>query len=159
MAVGIKGDDDLASGDRAPARPSFAEATRVWLKIGLLGFGGPSAQIALMHRLLVDERRWIGEPQFLHALNFCMLLPGPEAQQLAIYVGWLLHGTRGGLVAGPASGERQDGGGQQGSGARGAAGKGHAGLRLSAGRRSGARSRRTLGTGRFAAGRGAFRDG
>lgn len=84
----------------APARPSFAEATRVWLRIGLISFGGPSAQIALMHRLLVDERRWIGEAQFLHALNFCMLLPGPEAHQLATYVGWLLHGTRGGLVAG-----------------------------------------------------------
>ena len=81
-------------------QPSFAEATRVWLRIGLISFGGPSAQIALMHRLLVDERRWIGEAQFLHALNFCMLLPGPEAQQLATYVGWLLHGTRGGLVAG-----------------------------------------------------------
>lgn len=82
------------------APPTFAEATRVWLKIGLLGFGGPTAQIALMHRLLVEERRWIGEAPFLHALNFCMLLPGPEAQQLATYVGWLLHGTKGGLVAG-----------------------------------------------------------
>jgi chromate transporter len=80
--------------------PSLGEATRVWLKIGLLGFGGPGAQIALMHRLLVDEHRWIGEAQFLHALNFCMLLPGPEAQQLATYVGWLLHGTRGGVIAG-----------------------------------------------------------
>ncbi|MGH6946996.1 MAG: chromate efflux transporter [Kiloniellales bacterium] len=79
---------------------TFAEAFRVWLKIGLLSFGGPAGQIALMHRLLVDEKRWIGERRFLHALNFCMLLPGPEAQQLAIYVGWLLHGLRGGLVAG-----------------------------------------------------------
>src|SRR5918998_1187185 len=87
--------------DRTAApRPTFAEATRVWLKIGLLGFGGPGAQIALMHRILVEERRWVGEAPFLHALNFCMLLPGPEAQQLATYVGWLLHGTRGGLVAG-----------------------------------------------------------
>lgn len=84
----------------AAPRPGFGEALRVWLTIGLIGFGGPSAQIALMHRLLVDERRWIGEAQFLHALNYCMLLPGPEAQQLAIYVGWLLHGTKGGLVAG-----------------------------------------------------------
>jgi chromate transporter len=75
---------EAAATREAPApRPSFAEATRVWLRIGLIGFGGPSAQIALMHRLLVDERRWIGEAQFLHALNFCMLLPGPEAQQLA----------------------------------------------------------------------------
>ncbi|MFO1067601.1 MAG: chromate efflux transporter [Geminicoccaceae bacterium] len=80
--------------------PSFAEATRTWLKIGLLGFGGPAGQIALMHRLLVDEKRWLGEQQFLHALNFCMLLPGPEAQQLATYAGWILHGWRGGLVAG-----------------------------------------------------------
>ena len=90
---------DGASDGLAPV-PGFAEATRLWLKVGLLGFGGPSAQIALMHRLLVEERRWLGEAQFLHALNYCMLLPGPEAQQLAIYVGWLLHGTRGGLVAG-----------------------------------------------------------
>jgi chromate transporter len=79
---------------------SFGEALRVWLKIGCLGFGGPAGQIALMHRMLVDERKWIDEPRFLHALNFCMLLPGPEAQKLATYVGWLLHGTRGGLAAG-----------------------------------------------------------
>ena len=78
----------------------FAEAARLWLKIGLLGFGGPAGQIALMHRLLVEEKRWIGEARFLHALNYCMLLPGPEAQQLATYVGWLLHRTAGGLVAG-----------------------------------------------------------
>jgi chromate transporter len=82
------------------ARPSFAEATRLWFKVGCLGFGGPAGQIALMHRLVVDERKWVGEAQFLHALNFCMLLPGPEAQQLATYIGWLLHGVRGGLVAG-----------------------------------------------------------
>ncbi len=81
-------------------RPSFQEATAVWWRIGLLSFGGPAGQIALMHRMLVEERRWIAEPRFLHALNFCMLLPGPEAQQLATYVGWLLHGVRGGLVAG-----------------------------------------------------------
>ncbi len=78
----------------------FAEALRVWLKIGCLGFGGPAGQIALMHRILVDEKKWVDEARFLHALNFCMLLPGPEAQKLATYVGWLLHGTRGGLVAG-----------------------------------------------------------
>jgi chromate transporter len=80
--------------------PSFKEALAVWTKIGVLSFGGPAGQIALMHRVLVDERRWISEDQFLHALNFCMLLPGPEAMQLATYVGWRLHGTLGGLVAG-----------------------------------------------------------
>lgn len=79
---------------------TLAEATRVWLKIGLLSFGGPAGQISLMHRILVDEKRWISETRFLHALNFCMLLPGPEAQQLATYVGWLLHRIRGGLIAG-----------------------------------------------------------
>ncbi|MYZ50407.1 chromate transporter, partial [Propylenella binzhouense] len=79
---------------------AFGEALRVWTKIGLLSFGGPAGQIALMHRILVDERRWIGETRFLHALNYCMLLPGPEATQLATYVGWLLHGVKGGLAAG-----------------------------------------------------------
>jgi chromate transporter len=83
----------------APA-VSFADALRVWLKIGCLGFGGPAGQIALMHRILVDEKKWVEESRYLHALNFCMLLPGPEAQKLATYVGWLLHGTRGGLAAG-----------------------------------------------------------
>ncbi len=81
-------------------RPSFAEATRVFARIGLLSFGGPAGQIALMHRTLVDERKWLDEARFLHALNYCMLLPGPEAMQLATYCGWLLHGVRGGLVAG-----------------------------------------------------------
>ncbi|TIV71548.1 MAG: chromate transporter, partial [Mesorhizobium sp.] len=80
--------------------PTFREATRLWAKIGLLSFGGPAGQIALMHKELVEERRWIGEERFLHALNYCMLLPGPEAQQLAVYIGWLLHRTAGGLVAG-----------------------------------------------------------
>jgi chromate transporter len=80
--------------------PTFGEALRVWFRIGCLSFGGPAGQIALMHRVLVDEKKWIDEPRFLHALNFCMLLPGPEAQQLATYIGWLLHGLRGGLVAG-----------------------------------------------------------
>ena len=78
----------------------FSEAVRVWARIAALSFGGPAGQIAVMHRVLVDEKRWIGEERFLHALNYCMLLPGPEAQQLAIYIGWLLHKTKGGLVAG-----------------------------------------------------------
>jgi chromate transporter len=82
------------------ALPSFREAMRVWARIGLLSFGGPAAQIALMHREVVDQRHWISDARFLHALNFCMLLPGPEAQQLATYLGWLLHGVRGGLAAG-----------------------------------------------------------
>lgn len=82
-----------------PAVP-FIDALRVWLKIGLISFGGPAGQIALMHRLIVEERGWISEQRFLHALNFCMLLPGPEAQQLATYLGWLLHKTWGGIVAG-----------------------------------------------------------
>ena len=81
-------------------QPSLAEATRLWFKVGCLGFGGPAGQIALMHRLVVDEKKWVSDAQFLHALNFCMLLPGPEAQQLATYLGWLLHGVRGGLIAG-----------------------------------------------------------
>lgn len=85
-------------GVSAPA--SFGEAFRIWAKIGFLSFGGPAGQIALMHRILVDEEKWLSEPQFLHALNFCMLLPGPEAQQLATYSGWLLHGVKGGLAAG-----------------------------------------------------------
>ncbi len=80
--------------------PTFREALRFWLKLGFISFGGPSGQIAIMHTELVERRRWIDEPRFLHALNYCMLLPGPEAQQLATYCGWLLHGTRGGLVAG-----------------------------------------------------------
>jgi chromate transporter len=80
--------------------PSFAEAVGVWAKIGCINFGGPAGQIALMHRVLVEEKKWVDEPRFLHALNYCMLLPGPEAMQLATYVGWLLHGTVGGLVAG-----------------------------------------------------------
>jgi chromate transporter len=79
---------------------TFAEATRVWFKIAMLSFGGPAGQIAVMHRILVDEKRWISDSRFLHALNYCMLLPGPEAQQLATYIGWLLHRTAGGIVAG-----------------------------------------------------------
>ncbi|MER9290952.1 chromate efflux transporter [Mesorhizobium sp. M0518] len=92
--------DNKAVAVEPPAAPTFAEATKVWARIGLLSFGGPAGQIALMHKELVEDRRWIGEQRFLHALNYCMLLPGPEAQQLAIYVGWLLHRTIGGLVAG-----------------------------------------------------------
>jgi len=80
--------------------PTLQEATRVWAKIGLLSFGGPAGQIALMHRELVEERSWLSERQFLNALNFCMLLPGPEAMQLATYAGWKMHGERGGLIAG-----------------------------------------------------------
>ncbi len=79
---------------------SFREALRVWALVALQSFGGPAGQIAVMHRILVEERRWVSEDRFLHALNFCMLLPGPEAQQLAIYIGWLLHKVRGGLAAG-----------------------------------------------------------
>ena len=82
------------------AGPSFGEAFMVWLKIGCINFGGPAGQIALMHRVTVDEKKWVDEARFLHALNFCMLLPGPEAQKLATYLGWLLHGVRGGLSAG-----------------------------------------------------------
>src|ERR1041385_8196481 len=85
---------------KATARPSFGEAFLVWLKIGCINFGGPAGQIALMHRVVVDEKKWIDEARFLHALNFSMLLPGPEATKLATYVGWLLHGVRGGLAAG-----------------------------------------------------------
>lgn len=80
--------------------PGFGEAFRVWCRVAALSFGGPAGQIAVMHRILVEEKRWLSERRFLHALNYCMLLPGPEAQQLATYSGWLLHGTRGGLVAG-----------------------------------------------------------
>jgi len=79
---------------------SFKEAFWVWLRVAMLSFGGPAGQIAVMHRILVDEKRWISEGRFLHALNYCMLLPGPEAQQLATYIGWLLHRTKGGIVAG-----------------------------------------------------------
>src|SRR6476620_6914210 len=79
---------------------TFGEATRVWARVAALSFGGPAGQIAVMHRILVEEKRWISETRFLHALNYCMLLPGPEAQQLATYVGWLMHGVKGGFLAG-----------------------------------------------------------
>ncbi|THD35420.1 MAG: chromate efflux transporter [Sphingomonas sp.] len=83
-----------------PGPVTTGEAFRVWLRIAALSFGGPAGQIAVMHRILVEEKRWIGEQRFLHALNYCMLLPGPEAQQLATYIGWLMHRTRGGIIAG-----------------------------------------------------------
>jgi chromate transporter len=88
------------SANENSAGPRFGEAVKVWFKIGCLSFGGPAGQIALMHRIVVDEKKWLPEARFMHALNFCMLLPGPEAQQLATYIGWLLHGVRGGLAAG-----------------------------------------------------------
>ncbi len=98
--MNVRAVDTIRQAVEAPAAPTFKEAAKLWAKIGLLSFGGPAGQIALMHKELVEERRWIGEQRFLHALNYCMLLPGPEAQQLAIYIGWLLHRTVGGLVAG-----------------------------------------------------------
>lgn len=89
-----------SSNDSPATTVSFGAAARVWARIGAISFGGPAGQIALMHRELVEKRRWVDEARFLHALNYCMLLPGPEAQQLAIYIGWLLHRRLGGLVAG-----------------------------------------------------------
>ena len=85
---------------KSAASPSLMELTSVFARIGCLSFGGPAGQIGMMHRILVDEKRWVSEARFMHALNYCMLLPGPEAQQLATYAGWLLHGTRGGIIAG-----------------------------------------------------------
>ena len=92
--------DPAAGGEQAPLAPSFGAALRYWLRLGFISFGGPAGQIAIMHQELVERRRWISEGRFLHALNYCMLLPGPEAQQLATYIGWLLHRTRGGIAAG-----------------------------------------------------------
>src|ERR687894_71908 len=91
-----------ANGSRAEHRHgvSLGEAFRVWLRVAALSFGGPAGQIAVMHRIIVDEKRWVSENRFLHALNYCMLLPGPEAQQLATYIGWLMHRTLGGIMAG-----------------------------------------------------------
>lgn len=93
-------DRDGPAADRLSAAPSLAEAVPVWLRVAALSFGGPAGQIAVMHRILVEERRWLSERRFLHGLGFCTLLPGPEAQQLATYIGWLMHGAAGGLVAG-----------------------------------------------------------
>ncbi len=86
--------------NETPHQVPFRDAVTVWLRVALLSFGGPAGQIAVMHRILVEEKKWIGEQRFLHALNYCMMLPGPEAQQLATYIGWLMHRTKGGLVAG-----------------------------------------------------------
>ena len=86
----------MAEHGRPPHGVSFREAARFWVKLGFINFGGPAGQIAMMHEEIVDRRRWVSNGRFLHALNFCMLLPGPEAQQLAIYLGWLLHGSRAG---------------------------------------------------------------
>src|SRR4029077_2106679 len=96
--------NDKTAARDAPAAPkhgvSLREAFWTWIRVAALSFGGPAGQIAVMHRILVEEKRWIGETRFLHVLNYCMLLPGPEAHQLAVYIGWLLHRTRGGIVAG-----------------------------------------------------------
>ena len=98
MTDAIPADSGESSGDSK--RPTLRESFFVWLRIALLSFGGPAAQIAMMHQVVVEENRWIDERRFLHALNFCMFLPGPEAQQLATCLGWLMHGVRGGLIAG-----------------------------------------------------------
>ncbi len=91
---------DTTADAAAPPAPTFGQAFAYWLRLGFISFGGPAGQIAIMHEELVERRRWISEQRFLHALNYCMVLPGPEAQQLAIYIGWLMHRTRGGIVAG-----------------------------------------------------------
>jgi chromate transporter len=96
----VQGDRAEPGHDEPRHGVSLREAFRVWLRVALLSFGGPAGQIAVMHRILVDEKRWISESRFLHALNYCMLLPGPEAQQLATYIGWLMHRTLGGIMAG-----------------------------------------------------------
>ena len=100
MSNTIQGTQSSNSHSTTSHGVSLGEAFRVWLRVAALSFGGPAGQIAVMHRILVEEKRWISESRFLHALNYCMLLPGPEAQQLATYVGWLMHRTRGGLMAG-----------------------------------------------------------
>src|SRR5258708_39751125 len=92
----MRGEDGVRRGHGV----SFHDAVLVWGRVAALSFGGPAGQIAVMHRILVEEKRWIGDTRFLHALNYCMLLPGPEAQQLAVYIGWLMHRTLGGGVAG-----------------------------------------------------------
>ena len=91
---------NASAADASPAAPSLREALTFWLRLGCISFGGPAGQIALMHDELVVRRRWIGERRFLHALNYCMMLPGPEAQQLATYMGWLLPGVAGNIAAG-----------------------------------------------------------
>jgi chromate transporter len=99
-ALARSGGTGVSSAVATPLLPSLGDATRVWFKVGCLSFGGPAGQIALLHREVVDERNWVSDRRFLHALNFCHLLPGPEAQQLAIYLGWLMHGAIGGFSAG-----------------------------------------------------------
>jgi chromate transport protein ChrA len=94
------GDRDLARAEAQIKPVGFLEAFWFWVKLGFINFGGPAGQIAIMHRELVEKKRWISEGQYLRTLNFCMLLPGPEAQQVATYIGWRLHGTLGGIVAG-----------------------------------------------------------
>src|SRR5207302_9853858 len=96
----ISSQQTTAETSRQTRLPTFREAFRFWLKLGFISFGGPTGQIAIMQRELVEKKKWIGQSRFLHALNYCMLLPGPEATQLAIYAGWLLHKTPGGIVAG-----------------------------------------------------------
>src|SRR6476660_3935066 len=90
----------LDDGAGSSPYPSLSEAVRTWARVALLSFGGPAGQIAVMHRIIVEEKRWVSESRFLHALSYCTLLPGPEAQQLATYIGWLMHRTAGGLMAG-----------------------------------------------------------
>ncbi len=100
QAIGEPGVGEDAAATAPPAAVGFGEAMGYWLKLGFVSFGGPAGQISMMHQEMVERRRWIGERRFLHALNYTMMLPGPEAQQLATYIGWLLHGTWGGIVAG-----------------------------------------------------------
>src|ERR1700710_1116940 len=90
----------LPASRAAPGMPTMTEAFWVWLRVAMLSFGGPAGQIAVMHRVLIEENHWVSENRFLHALNYCMLLPGPEAQQLATYIGWLMHRTGGVILAG-----------------------------------------------------------
>src|SRR4030088_1577922 len=100
MDATVNGSTEADAGSPSGHGISFGEAFRVWLRVAVLSFGGPAGQIAVMHRILVEEKNWISESRFLHALNYCMLLPGPEAQQLATYIGWLLHRNPGGIMAG-----------------------------------------------------------
>src|ERR687890_185401 len=97
VVVAVRADE---KGEVEARSVPFGEAFAFWLKLGFISFGGPAGQIAIMHQELVEEKRWISERRFLHALNYCMVLPGPEAQQLATYIGWLMHRTWGGIVAG-----------------------------------------------------------
>src|SRR5687767_13014140 len=100
LALAQSQDPAITAGASAPAPVSLTQAFWYWLKLGFISFGGPAGQIAIMHQDLVEKKRWISERRFLHALNYCMVLPGPEAQQLATYIGWLMHRTWGGIIAG-----------------------------------------------------------